>query len=438
MKAKTFRIVTLGCKVNQYESQWLRERLRERGYAETPGKAGVCIVNTCTVTGKSDRKSRDLLREMLEENAGAVVVVTGCYAERGREEIAARGDRVVVLGNRDKEKIPDLLEGMADPGRTAEISRMDESEQDRIRPASGISFFQGHDRAFVKIQDGCDHFCSYCIVPHVRGGPRSRPVPEILAEARRLSAAGIREIVLTGINVGSFDAGDGRGLPSLLDRLEEIGDIGRIRLSSIEPVYVTDELLDQMAASSRLCRHLAVPLQSGDDEILRRMNRHYLAADYVRLVERIRGRIPEIALTTDCLVGFPGESGENFRRTLDVVEKTAPARVHIFPYSRRPGTPAAESGGELPPTVIRERYQRLQELARRIARDYRRRFVGATREVLVESRRDKKTGLLAGYTDNYLRAVFPGNDDLMRRLVPVRITGADGEGLQGEVERKEN
>jgi len=298
----------------------------------------------------------------------------------------------------------------------------------------GISSFEGHTRAFVKIEDGCNDFCSYCIVPHVRGRVTSRPPDDIAAEVERLVHHGYVEIVLTGIHMGCYglDSGGKWQLVPLIERLVATPGLRRLRLSSLEVREVTDDLLDLMAASPVLCPHLHIPLQSGDDDILHAMNRHYTAAEFLDRIAAMRARIAEPAISADILVGFPGETDAQFRHTIDVVRAAGFTRTHVFPYSDRPGTPAATMDGKVAPPVIKARRTELLAVGADLARAYHERFVGREIEVLVEHTRDRRTGHLCGYSERYVRAYFDGPDALMGTLARVRVLRVTPRGVAAE------
>ncbi len=404
---QTVRFFTLGCKANQYDTQLIREGLLCAGLKEAQRTAApdIYVINTCTVTRNADRDSLQLIRRARRENPAARIVVTGCLAEKDAAAIAASGKRLILVRNKDKQRIPSLL-GYGSSG------------------ISGISTFAGHTRAFLKIQDGCDNFCSYCKVPFVRGRSRSKDICSIVKEARALAANGFREIVLCGICLGAY----GRDLPGrtrlvqVIDALEEIGGILRIRLSSIEFSDVTAALIRRLGSKGKLCRHLHIPLQSGDDRVLAQMRRNYRSADYIRLVKKLKTDVPGIAITTDVMVGFPGEKEENFRNTLKTVAATEPLKVHIFPYSVRPGTLASRKFPEaLDPGLVRERAGRLKTLAEKLSREYRGRFLGRTLQVLFEERSRARSGYWEGHTDNYIRVALKCRADIANTLVRVRL-----------------
>ncbi len=423
----TLRVVTLGCKVNQYETEYVRQGLLRAGFREAQGgeRADLCVVNTCTVTLEGDYKSRKVIRQLARENPGAEIVVMGCYATRAPREIAALPGVVDVLA--DKRRIPDLLArfGLAEP------------------PA-GISSFGRLHRAFVKVQDGCAMECSYCIVPTVRPVLWSRPIDDVLAEVRRLVEHGHLEIVLTGIHLGHYGVGldeptaEGRriDLARLVERVLAIEGGFRVRLSSLEAAEATPELLDLFAARcERLCPHLHLPMQSGAEGVLRRMRRRWSAGQFVERCLAIHQRLDQPALTTDVIVGFPGETDADFEATCRAVEAVGFSRVHVFRYSARPATPAAEMPGQLPPEVKHDRATRLGAIGRRLAQRYAEGLVGRRLQVMAEARRKDDPGTIVGTSDRYVTVEFPGAPEHLDRLVTVVAQEATDGRIRGSVAR---
>lgn len=421
---KRFYIHTLGCKVNQYESQAMREILLGAGFKECLSRdmADIYIINTCTVTQHADRESRYLAGMFHRTNPLAKIVVTGCYVERNADEISTLPGVSHIVKNDKKNSIVDILNDLG--GATSEVGRGSHLT---------ITGFKGHTKAFVKIQDGCENRCSYCKVPLVRGVLKSKPLDVIVKEVSGLVANDFKEIVLTGICLGAWgrdifppEISNSVGLkaPDLTDvlkSLERISGNFRIRISSIEMKYVTDEMIAFIAGSKKVCRHLHIPLQSGDDEILKRMNRPYTCAQYLGLIEKLKHSIKDIAISTDVMVAFPGETDENFINTMNFLKAVSPARTHIFTYSKRDGTAAAAFDGEVNEVLARKRYYNLRTIAIMLSYIYRAKFIGRTLDVLVESKRDRQTGLLSGYSDNYIKVIFAGDDGVMRTIAPVRI-----------------
>jgi len=435
----TFAIKTFGCKVNQYDSQLLAEELVSLGLAPAEASAkqaaDVVVINTCAVTVRSEAKARRYVRRLLRESTESNVVVAGCAVRRSEDEwaeLAAGSDGRLLSAGR----LEDVAEALVRAGLLAGPAP---GEADF--PAS-ISTFTGHDRAFVKVQDGCQSFCSYCIVPYVRPGLWSKPCEDVVEEVTRLSEAGYGEIVLSGVHLGLYgsDSDSGVTLAGLLRRLLAETDVGRLRLSSIEPDEVTDELIELAAGSRRLCPHFHLPLQSGDDRVLAAMNRRYTAHEYLRTLERIVSRIDRPSLTTDLMVGFPGEDDEAFQRTCAVSRRAGFSRVHVFRYSPRPGTRAAGLPGQPPERVAKERQARLTALAGGLARVYRAQFIGETVEVVGESTQTGQAGVLQGLSERYLRVRFSvpagsgGRGLRPGSLLTVVVEGEDERGLVGRAE----
>ena len=404
---ETFAVVTFGCKVNQYESQAVRERLERRGLREAPAAEGpdLFVVNTCTVTETAVGEARRVVRRLARRHPFSEITVTGCAADSHREEFLGIPGVRRVVGHEEKGGLCD------DP----ELAPRDTNPS--IFDLS-ISRFDRHMRAFIKVEDGCDLNCSFCIIPRVRGRAVSRPMESTVDEARRLVDHGHREIVLTGVHLGHYgrDLAGRALLPDLVERLLSIDGLGRLRLSSIEANEISDPLLDLMAAEPRFCPHLHLPLQSGDDEILRAMRRRYNSRQFLAACERTAERVPDPGLTTDVIVGFPGETERQFENTLDVCRRAGFSRIHVFPYSRRRGTDAARLA-DLPGRVKKARLRRLQALAAELTGSYARRFVGRDVEVLIEDK--------GGYTERYLKARVAGEPGAIVRARVERVV--DGE-----------
>jgi threonylcarbamoyladenosine tRNA methylthiotransferase MtaB len=425
----TYRIVTLGCKVNQYESAGIGEALRNEGWSAAPdgGAADAVIINTCTVTAKASMQSRQQIRQAIRANPDARVVVTGCYAEIQPDEIRAIAGVDAVIGNRDKHQIPAAV---MDAVRGTPAVH---PERGRLLTSPGelpVTRFEGRTRPFLKIQDGCDAFCTYCIVPYARGRSRSLPPEEVLARLRAFNAFGYREVVLTGIHLGVYglDLTPKSSLAALLKSADADDMPARIRLSSIEPTEVTSELLSLLAASDRFCRHLHVPLQSGDDGILKRMHRPYTRDDYARTINKIRHRLPDAAIGADVLIGFPGEDDDAYGHTRELIASLPVTYLHVFPYSPRVGTPAARFSNPVPPQTVKARCSEMRRIGAAKRLDFHHGHLGRALPVMVESRRDRDSGRLRGLTGNYIPVQFSGPDRLMDTIAQVSLTGVDDEG----------
>lgn len=424
----TVAFYTFGCKVNQYDTQRLRGMFKTAGWQEvdTRESASLYVINTCTVTADSDRKAQQLIRSLARNYPASHIVVTGCYAESQSEELRKLPNVVLVVGNKEKEQIVDLLNH----------KKQAFSEKDS-KSFPSISEFAVHTRAFVKVQDGCDGWCAYCIVPQVRGNPHSRPKEEIVYEVRMLAKSGYKEIVLSGIRLGIYSEDKNsktkKALISLIQDLAKIDGIARIRLSSIEPMDIEiQELINLLVNEPKLCHHLHIPLQSGDDAILTSMQRTYTSRDYEDLIHSIRERVPEIAITTDIIVAFPGETESQFQHTITIVERIGFAKVHVFRYSIRPGTEAAKMDNQIDAVIAKRRAQKLICVVDAAALSYKKYWIGKEVKVLVEERRDRQTGYLTGLTSHYMRVIFAGDDRLFNQLVCVKIEDIEGNVLTGK------
>jgi threonylcarbamoyladenosine tRNA methylthiotransferase MtaB len=413
-EGRGFFIKTLGCKVNQYESQAVRELMLNSGFKECSAKEGadIYILNTCTVTHKADSESRHWAGVFHKANPRAKIILTGCAVEKNAESFLSLPGVSYIIKNDDKANIAYIL-----------TNNEQRTTNDGPYHSLKITGFKDHVKAFVKIQDGCANACSYCKVPYVRGQSVSRPLHDITEEVKTLVSKGFEEIVLTGICLGAWgsDLGRQNGIVDVLKALCAIPGIFRIRLSSIEPKYVTDELIDHMSQNRKVCRHLHIPIQSGDDEILASMNRPYTSMGMKDLVARVRRKIDGVGITTDVLIGFPGETDRSFRNTVDLVKEMLPVKTHIFPFSRRDGTAACEMTDVVPDDEIKKRFQVMKTVAIAVSYLYREGFLNKSVDVLVESKKEKYSGRLTGYSDNYIKVIFDGPDSLMRRIAPVRI-----------------
>lgn len=421
---------TLGCKVNQYDTQAMREVLT-KDYRIVSSKEGadIYIINTCTVTNRADQKSRQKIRNIIRENPEALVAVIGCYAQRFPQKIAEIQGVDLILGNGEKIEITSFLNG-GEKNSRPEIFVKNIDSYSRYDTLS-VSKHHLHTRAFVKIQDGCQNYCSYCIIPYVRGKERSRPLENILEEIKGLVRNGFKEIVLTGIRLGSWGQDlNGRALHHtvqgrvalavLLERVSGIEGLKRIRLSSIEPRDLNEELIDRIAQLPKVCPHLHIPLQSGDNKILKAMNRPYATFYYRDLIEKIREKMKGVAITTDIMVGFPGEEKEEFENTYDFAKKMKFSKIHVFKYSPRPGTSAAQLKRKVGEQEIKERSERLLGLSLKMQEEFSRLFLGKTLEVLVEKRR--RNNYLTSLTDNYIRVIFNGPENLINEIIKIKIT----------------
>jgi len=426
MRMAKVALATLGCKVNQYETQVLRERLVQAGFREVPfkEKADFYIINTCSVTERADHKSEELIKAAKKNGSTAHLIVTGCYAEAEKDKLRKRFPQIdLVVGNEEKLKIPHIIT---------------EANKNLINTKPLIQTFHNHNRAFVKIEDGCNQFCSYCRVPYVRGAEiKSRDPHEVLKEVEGLILNGFKEIVLVGVNLALYgrDLDPPISLVDLLRRMQYLEETTRVRLSSLEPHLLPSGLIDLMSNCRLICAHLHLPLQSGDPEILQRMGRRYTPHQYRRLVENIKKMVPSVAITTDVMVGFPGETQRQFLNTYHFLREIGFSRLHTFRFSPRIETRAYSIQPRVEEKVKKERSKRLRELGENLAQNFASRFLGDTLRVLVEEKVDPKTGLFSGYTDNYIRVSFKGGRELKNKLVMVRLVGANQGQVRGQVEK---
>lgn len=415
---------TVGCKLNRAESEAMAHQLLEAGFLLVPPDetADVCILNTCTVTHIADRKCRQYLRAFRARNPRSLVIAIGCYVKRDASGLAAMGGVDLLLGNEEKAHIAEVI------GRYLNSTTAFQPSTGKPAP-SGIF----GTRSMIKIQSGCNRRCAYCIVPHVRGSETSVPPDTIISEIKRRSAEGIKEIVLTGTRIGAYS--DEGGLEGLLNRILEETEIPRIRLSSLEPDELSPRLLELWRGNERLCRHLHMALQSGSDSVLRRMRRGYATREYESALRAAREAMPDIAITTDVIVGFPGETDAEFEESYRFCEAMEFAAIHVFPYSDRRGTPAAAMGGKVPAPIKKERAHRMLELATKSSIAFRRRFRGEILPVLWEEQAEKD--IWTGYTSNYLRVFGRSAITLANRLVPARLGEEYHQGLWGDIFRDE-
>lgn len=398
---------TLGCKVNQYDTQAMRERFQEAGYAIVPfdDRADVYVINTCTVTGTGDKKSMQAIRRSARKNPAAHIVVTGCLAQRAADTLRLPGVRLI-LGTQRRGEVVQLLEEAEASGET-----LIAVEGLRRAPFEALTVHahEGHTRATMKIQEGCDRYCAYCIIPYVRGPIRSRPLAEIRREAQALCDAGFRELVLTGIHLTSYgrDLRDGTTLADAIRAAHDAKGALRIRLGSLEPVIVTQGFIEALQGMPKVCPQFHLALQSGSDAVLQRMRRRYTSGEYLRACRMLREAFPGCALTTDVMTGFPGETEQEFEETLATVREAGFSRMHVFPYSEREGTPAAAMALSVPRHVREERARRLIALGGELAQDYLAALVGTRQRVLFEERDEQ--GRMTGYTDTYVHVLVGGD-----------------------------
>ena len=407
-----FFLKTFGCRVNQVESQALFEEFQRAGWSQTPHmeEADLCLLNTCTVTHQADKDVEKLIRQILRRNPASRLVLTGCYAAAHKEHIRQTFPQAEIVGKYDL-------------GKTLF------NKEDVCWTVSG---HEGHSRAFIKIQDGCDRFCSYCIIPYARGRSRSASLERVRSVSRAFAANGYREIVLVGINLSAFGKDSGEGdLADAVAAASEPAGIVRVRLGSLEPDHLTPDLLERLSACRKLCGQFHISLQSGCDSVLRRMNRHYTAEEYDSLTQRLRAGFPDCSLTTDVICGFPGESEEEFAETVAFVKKIGFEKVHIFPYSPRSGTSAARRDGQIPKHEKQKRCAYLAKITENSRTAFFAARLGKIYDVLFET---QKNGLWHGYTENYIPVAVKneGTESLRGKILPVRLSALSSDGCIGE------
>jgi threonylcarbamoyladenosine tRNA methylthiotransferase MtaB len=434
--------VTLGCKLNSYETESLRGVFHRHHYdiVDADQPADYYVINTCAVTGHAESDARQFIRTVTKRNPTAQVIVTGCYAQRDAQTLAAMPEVALVVGNAEKTQLFHLFEEtLHAPGGgkkvvTSHLFKGQPTEKFSFGECGDIATVSPFTRATIKVQDGCNDFCTFCIIPHLRGRSVSRPIAAILEHAHALAAAGYKEIDLTGVHTGAYgeDLDPPTTLLEMLEHLVLVDGIERIRLNSIEPATVSDALLDFIAASPKICQHLHICLQHGDDDMLRRMRRHYDVASYERLISQVMARMPECGLGSDMLVGFPGETEAHFERTLRVVERLPFSYLHVFSYSARPGTPAAKYPDQVHPAAKKARSQRLRALGRAKKVAFARRFLGRELAILLEGKRGHTPQALSGLTENYLRVHVEAPEALVNQLIPIRLVAIAGDVVLGE------
>ena len=418
MKVKFY---TLGCKVNQYESQAISEALAKRGYETvTDGKADIFIVNSCTVTASADQKTRQAVRRFKRNNPDSVVVLTGCMPQAYPEKSKELPEADIILGNRNNEEIANAIEQFLKFG--SRVFEIREHKKGDAFSGTTISRFEERTRAYVKIQDGCNRFCSYCIIPYSRGRVRSKPIDKLRNELKALSENGYKEVVLVGINLSSYGSDIGLTFPEAVKAANDTEGIERVRLGSLEPDHLTDEVIERLAECEKLCPQFHISLQSGCDNTLRRMNRHYTADEYRQLCRKLRESFKDCTLTTDVMVGFAGESEEDFRESLDFVREIAFEKVHVFPYSVRKGTKAEAFGGHIDKKVKEERSRLMTQTAEEIRCDFFSRQVGKKYPVLFET--TDRDGYYCGYTPNYIPVKARFSSEMCHRTADVVIKAA--------------
>lgn len=420
----TVALHTLGCKVNHYETDTIWQLFKQAGYdkVEFDDKADVYVINTCTVTNTGDKKSRQAIRRAVRRNPDAVVAVTGCYAQTSPDEILQIPGVDVVVGTQGRDKLLDHIDEHL--ARREPINAVKNIMKNREFEEMDVPAYSERTRASLKIQEGCNNFCTFCIIPWSRGLMRSRRPENVLKQARQLVAAGYKEIVLTGIHTGGYgdDFADYK-LADLLWDLDKVEGLKRIRISSIEASQIDERVLEVLNKSEKMCRHLHIPLQAGDNTVLKRMRRKYTVEEYRNKIEKIREALPNLAVTTDIIVGFPGETDEMFENTYRLIEECQFAELHVFPYSMRTGTPAARMTDQVDEQIKHERVDRLIALSEQLSMRYASQFTREVLEVIPEQpfKEAPESGMYEGHSDNYLKLIFPANESLVGKLCKVRL-----------------
>ncbi len=417
----------LGCKVNQYESEAIAELFEEKGYniVGIDDIADVYVINTCTVTNFGDKKSRQLIRKVKRQNPEAVVAVVGCYAQTAPDDVMKIEGVNIVIGTKDRKEIVDIVENYHDNKPENHVSGiMHEREFEHLK----IHKLKNRTRAYLKIQDGCSQFCSYCIIPYARGPIRSRDPEDIMEEVRVLADNGFKEIVLTGIHVASYGKDiKNIDLLGIIKKVHEVSGIERIRFSSIEPNIITEEFVSEIVKLSKVCHHFHLSLQSGCDKTLKAMNRKYTTERYYDAVCTLRKYMPDVAITTDIIVGFPGETEEDFKESCDFAEKVGFSKIHVFPYSPKKGTPAAERKDQLLNSVKQERSRKLIAISDKMCQDFMEKYIGENVEVLFE--RNVKKDIYEGHTGNYIKVLAKSEKNISNEILDVKVSGIEGEDL---------
>ncbi|MEL3957917.1 tRNA (N(6)-L-threonylcarbamoyladenosine(37)-C(2))-methylthiotransferase MtaB [Caldifermentibacillus hisashii] len=435
----TVAFYTLGCKVNHYETEAIWQLFKQNGYerVEFEQNSDVYVINTCTVTNTGDKKSREVIRRAIRQNPDAVICVTGCYAQTSPAEIMEIPGVDIVIGTQDRLKMLDYIEQYRKERKP--INAVRNIMKNRVYEEMSVPYFTDRHRATLKIQEGCNNFCTFCIIPWARGLMRSRDPKEVIRQAQTLVDAGYNEIVLTGIHTGGYgqDLKDYNLAMLLKDLEEQVPGLKRLRISSIEASQLTDEVIDVIEKSKVIVRHMHIPLQSGSDTVLKRMRRKYTMAEYEERLLKLKKAVPDLAVTSDVIVGFPGETEEEFMETYNFIKKHKYAELHVFPYSKRTGTPAARMENQIDEAVKEERVHRLIALSDQLAKEYASRFEGEVLDVIAEEpyKEDPSSGLYEGHSDNYLKVVFPATEDMLGKIVRVKITKAGYPYCEGQFAR---
>lgn len=425
---------TLGCKVNQYETEAMTESFENAGYeiVDYSEFADVYIINTCTVTNMGDRKSRQIIRRARENNPEALVAVVGCYSQIAPEEVLEIPEVSLVVGTDERSRMVELVEYAM--GKEEKLNMVSDIMKVREFEEMSIKSYKSRTRAFLKIQEGCDQYCTYCIIPYARGHIRSRKPDSITAEVKELAENGFKEIVLTGIHVASYGRDLGNtSLIDIIEKVHEIDGIQRIRMSSVDPNVMTDDFIERLSYLPKICGHFHLSLQSGCDETLKRMNRKYTTGEYRKTVKKLREVFTDVAITTDLIVGFPGETDEEFQKTVDFIGEIAFSGMHVFKYSQRSGTPAAEYINQIKPQVKDARSKVITAIAEKNEEKFKKTFIGRCKSVLYEHPIHYEQSLFEGLTDNYIRVVSESQEDIRGKIIETTLMELKEDYMTGSI-----
>ncbi|KZL93884.1 tRNA (N(6)-L-threonylcarbamoyladenosine(37)-C(2))-methylthiotransferase MtaB [Clostridium magnum] len=426
---------TLGCRVNQYETEAMTEKFIKEGYKVVPfeGYADVYVINTCTVTNMSDRKSRQMISRARRTNEDAVIAAVGCYSQIAPEEVAKIQGVDVVLGTKNKGDIVYWVNRARE--ERDQVIQVEDVLRNDIFEDLRIDEYQEKTRAFLKIQDGCNRFCSYCLIPFARGAVCSKEPEKIIKEVKELAAHGFKEIILSGIHIASYgaDLSEDWNLVRILQEIDTVEGIERVRIGSIDPQFFTEGVIEKISSLKKLCPHFHLSLQSGCDETLKRMNRRYTTSEYRKIVEDLRENIKNVSITTDIIAGFPGETEEEFNITYEFLKEIKLSKMHIFKYSPRKGTKAAEMKNQVDGRVKDERSSKLIELDKELEREFMSRFIGEDMPVLYEQKHNGLEGVYEGYTSNYIKVVASSNKSIDEQIVNTKLIEIKGEQIKGDI-----
>ncbi|MDF2502848.1 MULTISPECIES: tRNA (N(6)-L-threonylcarbamoyladenosine(37)-C(2))-methylthiotransferase MtaB [Clostridium] len=427
--------VTLGCRVNQYETEAMTEKFIKEGFQIVTHNdvADVYVINTCTVTNMGDRKSRQMISKVKKLNGDAIIAVVGCYSQIASDEISKIDGVDVILGTKNKGQIVYFVNRAINEKK--QMIAVNDVFVDKSFEELNIEEYQDRTRAFLKIQDGCNRFCSYCLIPYARGGVCSKEPDKVLEEVKKLAEHGFKEIILSGIHTASYgvDIKGDCNLVSLLEKIDKIQGINRVRIGSIDPTFFTEGVIERIASLKKLCPHFHLSLQSGCDETLKRMNRKYTTEEYKNIVEDLRNNIKDVSITTDVIVGFPGETDEEFTSTYNFLREIKLSKMHIFKYSPRKGTKAAEMKNQIDGSTKEKRSKILIELNCKLEKEFMSKFIGTKTEVLYEDTFKENNNLYEGYTPNYIKVVSRSNNNICSRIENTRLIEIEEQYLTGEI-----